>query len=112
MEPLFPSWIAGPNGPQPAVWAWRAYTNPTQSITSSVANPRPLSDIPSGILAMVWYSSAPGAVPIRKTFEYGDARPFTFYMPDGTTRTNASNMAAPAYQQLVDNLWALNSYPA
>ena len=108
--PLFPQWTAGPNGEQPPVYAWRAYTSPTQSITSTAANPRPLSDIPAGIVGLVWYASPPAA-PIRKTFDYGNARPYTFFLPDGTTRVNSTSMTATAYNNLVNNLWASDAYP-
>lgn len=108
--PLFPEWVAGPNGPQPAVYAWRAWTAPTATISSSVANPRPLSDIPEGVLAMVWYASPPN-FPERKTLDYAQDRPYIFYMPDGTTRTNSTNMSNQAFQQLLNNFLAAQSYP-
>jgi len=110
LPPLFPQWDYPEKGPQPPVYAWRAYTSPTASITSSVVTPRPLSDIPAGIIAMIWYASPPG-YPERKTMDYGDARPYVFGMPDGTTRTNTTNMTAQAYNNLVSNMWANVPYP-
>ena len=92
------------------IYAWRAYTNPTQSISSVIGNVRPLSDIPAGVVAMVYYYSVPGE-PVRKIFDYGDTRPYTFTLPDGSTRQNATSMTAQAYQNLVNNLWASDAYP-
>lgn len=109
-DPLFPAWDT-PKGGFPAIYGWRAYTNPTTSITSVIGNVRPLSDIPSGVLAMVYYHSRPGDPNVRQTFDYGDARPYTFYMPDGSTRENTTNMSGQAYSNLVGNLWASIAYP-
>ena len=102
---LFPAgWKMSP------IYAWRAYTNPVQSIVSTVANPRPLSDIPPEIVAMVWYQE-PRQLNAHKTLDYGDQRPYIFQMPDGTTRTNASSMGAVAYEQLVNRLWTNDTFP-
>ena len=92
------------------IYAWRAFTNPTQSITSSVANPRPLSDIPQAVFAMIWYHSSSGQVE-PKSVDYGDARPYTFKMPDGSTRINNTSMSQVAYQQLVPNILQNDTYP-
>lgn len=107
--PLFPGWNT-PKGWFPAIFAWRAYTNPTTSITS-VGRGTDLSAIPAGIVGMVYYHSAPSDPNVRKTYDYGDTRPYTFYMPDGSTRVNATSMSAQAYNNLVNNLWASDTYP-
>lgn len=106
--PLFPAWST-PKGSMPAIFAWRAYTSPTQSVTS-IGQGTSLASIPASVVAMVYYHSEPGQ-PVRKTFAYGDARPYDFYLPDGSTRTNATSMSPTAYQNLVGNLWASDAYP-
>jgi hypothetical protein len=108
--PLFPQYTT-PKGEMPPVYAWRVWTNPTTSISSSVANPRPLSDIPASVLAICWYASPPGFVPERKTLDYDNARPYTFYLPDGSTRVNSTSMSNQAYQSLLTNFLAAQSYP-
>lgn len=108
--PLFPQYST-PKGDMPPVYAWRAWTAPTTSITSSVANPRPLSDIPAGVLALCWYASPPGFTPERKTLDYASERPYTFYMPDGSTRVNSTNMSAQAFQNLLNNFLGTQPYP-
>jgi hypothetical protein len=109
--PLFPQWESPTNGPQPPVYGWHAFTSPNQRVSSSITTPRPLSDIPASVLAIIWYASPPGYAPERRTFDYGDSRPYIFHMPDGTTRTNSSNMSAQAYNNLVSNIWATVPYP-
>lgn len=113
LQPLFPQWTSPVNGPQPPVYAWRAFTAPNTSITGSVVTPRALSDIPAGVLAIIWYASPPG-YPERRTMDYGKGvgnAPYTFNMPDGTTRVNSSNMAQAAFDNLVTNLWGDLAYP-
>jgi hypothetical protein len=113
LPPLFPQWESPNNGPQPAVYAWRAWTNPSTVISSSVVTPRPLSDIPSSVLALIWYASPPG-YPERKTMDYGKgagATPYTFQLPDGSNRVNTSNLSQTAFNQLVGNIWADMPYP-
>lgn len=96
-------------------YAWRAYTGPNinQSIVSTLALPRPLSDIPATLVAMVWYHRLPNAGDRNtyKTFDYDEIRPHTFWMPDGTSRINNTTMSAQAYLTLVSNLWANDVYP-
>ena len=108
--PLFPQWESPTNGPQPPVYGWWAFTAPNTRIGSSIMTPRPLSDIPAGVLALVWYASPPGYSE-RRTMDYGDARPYIFHMPDGSTRTNSTNMSGTAYNNLVTNLWSTLPYP-
>ena len=86
------------------IYAWRAYTNPQQSVVGTLSNPSSLSVIPQSIVAMVWYHSLYGETPVRKTLDYGDARPYTFRMPDGSTRINNSPMSEQAYANIVQNL--------
>lgn len=112
VAPLFPEYTT-PLGPQPPVYAWRVWTDPATTLTGSVTTPRPLSDIPAAILAVEWYASPPG-YPIRKTRDYGKgpgSNPYTFYMPDGTTRVNTSNMSQNAFNQLLNNFLADQTYP-
>lgn len=114
IPPLFPRWGDNlPIGPQPPVYAWRAWLDPGTTITSSVVTPRPLSDLPATMLAIEWYASPPG-YDVRMTRDYGKGAgndPYTFYMPDGTTRVNSSNMSANAFNQLLGNLLANQPYP-
>jgi hypothetical protein len=113
VAPLFPAWESPVNGIQAPVYAWHAFTAPNQRVSGSLATPRPLSDIPAGILAMVWYNSPPG-FPERRTMDYGKGVgnvPYTFHMPDGTTRVNSSNLSQTAFNNLVTNLWAELPYP-
>ena len=112
LPPLFPQWDC-PDGPQPPVFAWWAYTSPTARIGGSVVTPRPLSEIPASVLAIIWYASPPG-YPERRTMNYGKgvgSIPYTFYMPDGTARVNTSNLAQTAFNQLVTNIWGDVPYP-
>ncbi len=110
--PLFPAFPPTTILP---VYAWRAYTGPTQNIFSVVGGTiRPLSDIPSTIVAMIWYHRAPVETGDRntyKTFDYGDVRPYTFRMPDGSTRINNTAMSQVAYTNLVSNIWTNDTYP-
>jgi hypothetical protein len=112
--PLFPQWESPTNGPQPPVYAWHAFTAPNTRISSSITTPRPMSDIPPDVLALVWYASPPG-YPERRTMDYGKGSgpvSYTFHMPDGTTRENTANLAAPAFDSLISNLWADLPYPS
>lgn len=108
--PLFPAFPPTTILP---VYAWRAYTGPTQNIFSRIGAERPLSDIPTTVVAMVWYHRPPtdGDRNTYKTFDYGDVRPYTFRMPDGSTRVNATAMSQTAYNNLVTNIWANDVYP-
>lgn len=113
--PLYPRWNT-PKGDIPAIWAWRAYTNPAQSITSVINNERPLADIPAEIFGMVYYHQPPpGAEPLRRTLDYGSqdagGGPYTFYLPDGSTRHTQANMSQQAYEQLAVNIWQNDVYP-
>lgn len=60
---------------------------------------------------MIWYMSPPGAGQVLRNVDYGDARPYIFKMPDGSTRTNNTSMTAQAYQQLVPNILDNDTYP-
>jgi hypothetical protein len=107
--PLYPAWDT-PKGQIPAIFAWRAYVNPAQSLTGSTTSPRPLSDVPAQVYAMVYYHSA-DQQDEPKTFDYGDSKSYVFYLPDGTTRTTPT-MSAQAYKQLVTKLWSKDDgYP-
>jgi hypothetical protein len=111
--PLFPAF---PPVTQLPVYAWRAYTSATTSITSSVTNPRPLSDIPTTIVAMIYYHNdkAPSdKTKMIRTIDYGDTRPYTFSLPDGTTRKNSSVISAALYQTLRNSFsLSTDTYPA
>ena len=113
VTPLFPAWESPTNGIQAPVYAWHAFTSPNQFISGSIATPRALSDIPASVLALVWYNSPPG-VPERRTMDYGKgagSTPYTFHLPDGTTRVNTTNLSSTAFTNLVTNLWAELPYP-
>lgn len=109
--PLFPGWDT-PKGPMPPIWAWKAYVTRTTIIQSSITTRRPLTDIPAGIIGMVYYHSAPGEVPILRTIDAGDQRPYTFYLPDGTTRTATTVISATTYNQFISAFETQDAYPA
>lgn len=95
-------------------YAWKAYVTKDTIITSTVANPRPLSDIPQAILGMVYYHDPQAPLvgePMSRTIDYGDVRPYTFRMPDGTTRTNSVAINATTYTQFKDKFLAQDTYP-
>ena len=113
LPPLFSQWEAGPKGLQAPVYAWHAFTAPNTRVSGSVVTPRSLSDIPAGVLAIIWYASPPGYSE-RRTMDYGKSvgsTPYTFYLPDGTTRVNSTNMSQVAFDNLVTNLWSNLTYP-
>ena len=113
---IIPLFQAFPPVTKLPIYAWRAFTSSTLSVTSSVAKPRPLSDIPSTIVAMVYYHDA--VAPSDKnnmirTIDYGDVRPYNFLLPDGTTRRNTISASVAAYQTLRNALLvSADSYPA
>lgn len=94
------------------IYAWRAYTNPTTSITSTYKAPKALSTITTSVIAIVWYHDVlPGENPIHRTWDYGNVRPYTFRLPDGTTRVNNSPMLANTYNTLIARLADSDTYP-
>jgi hypothetical protein len=108
--PLFPGWNT-PKGPMPAIFAWKVYVTSTNILTSTAANPRPLSDIPASIIGIIWYNSPPGVLPVYRTLDYGDSRPYTFYLPDGSTRVNSVAINQATYNTFVNAFLAADVYP-
>lgn len=113
MEPLFPAYNT-PKGGMPKITAIRWWTNPQQFVTSTIANPRPLSEIPAQVYAIMYWHTFPGEDPVRTTKDYGDELGYLFYLPDGSTRT-IPTMSAQAYRNMVNRLDGRvdeTSYPA
>jgi hypothetical protein len=107
--PLHPAWDT-PKGQIPAIFAWRAYVNPAQSLAGSTTSPRPLSDVPAQVYAMVYHHST-DRLDEPKTLDHGDSKSYVFHLPDKTTRT-APTMSARAYEQLITKLWSKDDgYP-
>jgi hypothetical protein len=92
-----------PSEGQPITW-WRAFTNPTQYVepTNPTAADLQFNLIPNKILGILYYHQEP--------FKTLDGGKDVYTLPDGTTRTSASQLSDQAWSNLGDRISA-SSWP-